>query len=244
MYAVAARIQGARVVEVPLRLEPAFALDTGAVAAAIAGGVKVVWLCSPNNPTGQSIGRPELEAVLAAAEGRALVVVDEAYVEFSGRPSLAADVPRIPHLVVLRTLSKALGLAGARVGTVIAHPDVIGLLQRIIPPYAIAQPSIEATLRALEPAQLEVARGRQAELVRERGRLAAALAASPAVLRVWPSDANFVLARFHDADAAFRRLVAAGLLVRDVRGYPALQDCLRLTVGSPEQNDRMIGALG
>jgi histidinol-phosphate aminotransferase len=243
MYAVAARIQGARVVEVPLRVEPAFALDTDGIAAAIGGGVKIVWLCSPNNPTGQSIKRAELDAVLAAAAGRALVVVDEAYVEFSGRASLAADVPGIPHLVVLRTLSKALGLAGARVGTVIAHPDVIGLLQRIIPPYAIAQPSIEATLRVLEPEQLQVARSRQAEIVRERGRLAAALAASPAVVRVWPSDANFVLARFRDADAAFRRIVGAGLLVRDVRAYPGLQHCLRLTVGSPEQNDRVIGAL-
>jgi histidinol-phosphate aminotransferase len=243
MYAVAARIQGAGVIEIPLRSELGFVLDTGAVIAALDASVKIVWLCSPNNPTGQLLERAAVDAVVAAAAGRAMVVVDEAYVEFAGQPSLATEVPHTPHLVVLRTLSKALGLAGARIGTVIAHRDVVGLLRRIIPPYAIPQPSIEATLRALLPENLAVARARQAELLRERERLAAALAHAATVDRVWPSDANFLLVRFHDAGAAFGRLVAAGLLVRDVRSHPALRDCLRLTVGTPQQNDRMIGCL-
>jgi histidinol-phosphate aminotransferase len=178
-----------------------------------------------------------------ALEGRAVVVVDEAYIEFSGAASLARRITDTPQLAVLRTLSKAYALAGARCGTLIAAPEVIALLGKVIQPYAIAQLSIEVILKVLEPAQVAVAKERLATIIRERERMLAGLADLPNVTRVWPSDANFILAEFADTPLALARSRGANLLIRDVRGYPGLGRCLRISVGSPEQNTRLLAAL-
>jgi histidinol-phosphate aminotransferase len=244
MYGVAARIQGAEVVRVPLVAARGFALDEAAVLEACRRHpVKLVFVCSPNNPTANLIDESVLLRLSAALAGRALLVVDEAYVEFSGAPSLARHVAAQPHLCVLRTLSKAHGLAGARCGSLIAAPPVVALLRKIIPPYALTQMTIETVLAALEPAALAAARERVASVRAERELLGAALAACPAVQRVWPSASNFVLAEFDDAGRAFARARAAGLLVRDVRAQPGLGAALRITVGTPEQNARLLAAL-
>lgn len=243
MYAVAARIQGAAVVSVPLRREDGYALDLPALRAALTPAVKLVYLCTPNNPTGNELTETQVHAVLEACAGRALVVVDEAYAEFCGHAGYARWLADFPQLVVLRTLSKAHGLAGARVGSLLAAAPIVALLRKIIPPYAMAQPTIEAALRALQPPALAVARERIATTVAERARLAAALAPLPAVLRVWPSAANFLLVEFRDAGAALRAIMDAGLIVRDFRGSAGLGEALRLTIGSPEQNDRLIRSL-
>ena len=242
MYAVAARIQGAEVVRVPLTA-PDFALDEAALLTAVTGNVKLVFLCSPNNPTGNALGEALVLRLARSLEGRAIVVVDEAYVEFAGLPSLARHVGAQRNLVVLRTLSKAHALAGARCGAVIADAEVVALLRRIVEPYNLTQLSIEAVLRALQPAALEETRARVAQIRAGREFLAAALAESPAVTRAWPSDANYLLVQFADPADAFERLCAAGLLVRDVRRQPGLECCLRITVGTPDQNRRLIDAL-
>jgi histidinol-phosphate aminotransferase len=243
MYSVAARIQGAEVVTVPLAPEANFALDARAVLEKCSPDVKVVFLCSPNNPTGPLLSEDSILSLTRALEGRAVVVVDEAYVEFSGTRSLARHISDLPHLAVLRTLSKAYALAGARCGTLIADPEVVALLSKVIPPYAIAQLSLEAVLKVLEPAQLAIAKQRLATIVSERERLLAAYKDVPKITRVWPSAANFILAEFEDAALALSRARGARLLIRDVRGYPGLSRCLRISVGSPEQNDRLLAAL-
>lgn len=243
MYAVAARIQGAAVREVPLLRDSGFALDVAGIRAALDAQVKLVYLCTPNNPTGNEIATGDVLQVLEACEGRALVVVDEAYAEFSTRPGFAARLGEFPHLVVLRTLSKAHGLAGARVGSLLASPAIVALLRKIIPPYAMAQPTVEAALQALQPAAQAVARSRVAATIAERERLAAALSGLPAVVRVWPSAANFLLVEFRDAGAALQAIMQAGLLVRDFRSQKGLGSALRLTIGTPEQNDRLIRSL-
>ncbi len=243
MYGVAARIQGAAVVAVPLRCDDGYSLDLPALQAAIAPAIKLVYLCTPNNPTGNEMPGAQVLQVLQVCAGRALVVVDEAYGEFAGHPGYAARLAEFPHLVVLRTLSKAHGLAGARVGSLLASAPIVALLRKIVPPYAMAQPTVEAALKALQPAAQAVARARVAATVAARHELASALAASPAVLKVWPSAANFLLVEFRDAGAALRDIAAAGLLVRDVRGQPGLGAALRLTVGTPEQNQRLLGSL-
>ncbi len=243
MYAVAARIQGAGVVEVPLLRDRGFALDLPRIEAALDASVRIIWLCSPNNPTGNLLEPDQVERVIAAADGRALVVVDEAYVEFAPGHSLINALPRTPHVVVLRTLSKAYGLAGARVGALVADPRIVALLRRIIPPYALPQLSVEAALAVLDPALRSAAEARQADLVRARDALAQSLAALPTVMRVWPSSANFLLVEFNDADVAFRSLVGAGLLVRDVRSHVQLGSALRITVGTTDQNKRVVASL-
>jgi histidinol-phosphate aminotransferase len=236
MYSVAARIQGAGVVRVPLNQARGFEYDLAAVLAECTPTVKLVYVCSPNNPTGNLIPEATILRLATELAGRALLVVAEVQ-------SCARQLPNHPWLVVLRTLSKAFGLAGARCGVVLAHADVIALLRRIVEPYNLAQLSVEAVLRALRPAARTSTRERVAVIQKERARLAAALMQSTAVIRVWPSAANFLLVEFTAPQQAFDQAWAAGLLVRDVRRQPGLDRALRLTVGTPEQNQRLIAAL-
>jgi histidinol-phosphate aminotransferase len=243
MYAVAARVQGAGVVRVPLDQARGFEYDLDAVLAHCSPTVKLVYVCSPNNPTGNLIARQTIEQLTRALAGRALVVVDEAYIEFAGVASSAQLLELNPWLVVLRTLSKAYGLAGARCGAVLAHADIIALLRRIVEPYNLTQMSIEVVLRALRATALATSNERVALIQRERAILSAALLRSPTVTQLWPSAANFVLVEFASPQEAFDRACAAGLLVRDVRRQPGLARALRITVGTPEQNRRLISAL-
>ena len=243
MYKVAARIQGAAVRELVLTATAGFAPTAQAVLARWRTGIKLVFLCSPNNPTGNVYPEGVALELARALADKALVVVDEAYLEFARRPSLARLTAGQPNLVVLRTLSKAFALAGARCGSVIADPEIIGLLRRIISPYAMPSPTIEVVEHALSPPQLIQARARVATLIAERERLAQALGAKGAVRRVFPSAANFLLVEFANAGRAFDACRAAGLLVRDVRRQPGLEACLRITVGTRAQNDRLIDAL-
>jgi len=243
MYRFAADVQGAAVVDVPLRAAEGFALDADAVLAACTESTKIVFLCSPNNPTGNLLDRDAIERVLCTLTGRALVVVDEAYVEFASAGSLVPWLARFPHLAILRTLSKAYGLAGARCGAVLASPEVTELLRRMIPPYAVTVQTVEAVLDALQPARLEEMRRHVAQLCAERERVAARLALVPLVTRVWPSAANFLLVGSTDPGRLLEAGIRGGLLVRDVRRQPGLAQCLRVTIGTPEQNDRLLASL-
>ncbi len=243
MYRVAASIQGAGVVEVPLDRGRGFALDATGVAAAWSPGLKIVFLCSPNNPTGNLLDPAAVGQVLESAEGRCLVVVDEAYAEFAPGTSLVPWLARYPQLVILRTLSKAYGLAGARLGAVLGAPELIELLRRMIPPYALTVPTIEAALAALSQPGLARCRTRVDTLIEERRRLATALATLPLVERVWPSDANFLLVECADAGRLLAAGIRGGLLVRDVRSQTGLERCLRITVGTPEENNRLLASL-
>jgi len=243
MYSLAARIQGATVIEVPLRREAGYGLEAATLLAAVTPAVKLVYLCSPNNPTGNRFERATVLELAGALLGRALLVIDEAYLEFSGAASLSTELGAHPGLIVLRTLSKAYALAGARCGVLLAHPDIVALLQRVIAPYAIPQMTIEIVLRALQPEHRVVVRDRIGALIKERQRLAAALAGLPGVRRVWPSEANFLLVDFDDAGVALERAHALGLLLRDLRRAPTLGQSLRISVGTPEQNDRLLASL-
>lgn len=243
MYGVAARIQGAALIEVPLLREQAYAFDAQAVLRRCDQSVKLVFLCSPNNPTGNRLEVEKILELLRALDGRALVIVDEAYVEFADGPSLIAQVSQHPGLVVLRTLSKAYGLAGARCGVLIGHPDVVALLRKVIQPYAVTQLTIEAVFKALAPATLAQARMHADTLKSERARLEGALSRLAGVQRVWPSQANFLLVEFQHPAAVWQRAHAAGLLLRDMRRAPGLAQALRISIGSPEQNDRLLASL-
>lgn len=242
MYAVSAHIQGASVIEVPLGA--GFALDVDATLAAVTPAVKLVFVCSPNNPTGTQVPRADLERLAQGLAGRALLVLDEAYVEYGDAGSMADALGRFEHLVVLRTLSKAWALAGARVGCLLGDPDVVALLRRIMAPYPLPRPSVVAALLALSGWGQANARARVALVRTERARVAAALEQTEGVRAVLPSQANFLAVRFVDAAAAFARLAATGIVVRDVRRYPGLDDALRITIGTPQQNDRVLAALG
>ncbi|MFI5336634.1 MAG: histidinol-phosphate transaminase [Opitutales bacterium] len=247
MYSVAAGIQGAGVVRVPLVREQDFALDSAAVIAqglaapAGEGRVKLVFLCSPNNPTGQLLDRGGVLSVTRALAGRAVVVADEAYVDFSGQPSLAAEIPANPNLVVLRTLSKAYGLAGARVGTTIADPALIAVLQKVIAPYPVPTPVRQAALAALTPAGRAAAQESIRTLIAERARLAGVLAKLPAVKHVWSSDANFLLVEVADSARGMAAGRAAGVIWRD--RSKDVPHTVRITVGTADENNTTLEAL-
>jgi histidinol-phosphate aminotransferase len=243
MYQVAAHIQGADVINVPLERARHWDLDPGRLLDAWRPHMKIVYLCSPNNPTGNAFSQSSIETVCAALDGKAIVAIDEAYIEWSGGPSLAAWLERFSTLAVLRTLSKAHALAGARVGALLAHPDLIELARRVIPPYSLAQPTIEAALAALEPAELARAKSRIAALLEEREYLRESLERSPLVAKIWPSDANFLLIDCRDADTFMKRSMAGGSIVRDLRSNPALPTSLRISVGTRAENDALLASL-
>jgi histidinol-phosphate aminotransferase len=242
MYAVAARLQGAEVVEAPL--DRSFRLRAETVLEAFRPGVKLVFLCSPNNPTGALVPRATAARLCQALDGHAVVVVDEAYVEFSGTEGLADMLDAHGNLVLLRTLSKAWGLAAARIGALLADPELVAILRALAPPYPLPSLAVEAALRRLAPAELAAARRRTAALVRRRESLAGALRALPGVRRVWPSRGNFLLVRFADAASTLAACEAAGVLVRDFSHQPRLNGCLRITVGTAGENRRLLAALG
>jgi len=244
MYQVAARIQGAAVVEIPLDRARGWALDASRLLAAWQPNIKLVYLCSPNNPTANLLDAAALEEICAALDGKAIVVIDEAYVEWSRAPSVSPWLRRFSTLAILRTLSKAHALAGARIGALLANPELIELARRVIPPYSLAAPSVEAALRALEPTELAAARVRLEGLLAEREYLARGLAASPWVERVWPSDANFLLIDCRDADRFMSSSLAGGLIVRDLRAHPSLPRSLRVSAGTRAQNDALLHCVG
>jgi histidinol-phosphate aminotransferase len=241
MYAVCAAVQGAELFELPL--DDAFTLDADALIEALPASVKIVFLCSPNNPTGACTTLADIERITFALRGRALVIVDEAYIEFAGTESAASLLPRHENLGVLRTLSKAWALAGARIGCLLARAEIVALLRRIMPPYPLPTPSTAAALAALTAEGMALTEQRIALLVSERERMASELVRLPGVLGVLPSRANFLCVNFVDAAATGRSLLAAGVIVRDVGRYPRLGGYLRISIGTREENSRVLELL-
>lgn len=243
MYKVSARIQGAAVIEVPLLKERSFALDADAVIAACRDGAKIVFLCSPNNPTGGLLDRSVVERICTTLANRTIVVLDEAYIEFARAPSMAQRLTEFPNLVILRTLSKAYALAGARCGALLAHPDIVSLLARVITPYALPTQTIESVLTFTNGAHVAESAQRVALVLEERERLATELARLPLISHVWPSTSNFLLVDCVDSQQVLRAATAAGLIIRDTRAQPGLANTVRISVGTPEQNDRLLAGI-
>lgn len=243
MYRVYADIQGAQTIEAPLSAEDDFRLDVAAILERCEPETKLIFVCSPNNPTGNIVQRTDIIELARARSGRSVIVVDEAYVEFNDEDSLARSIAGFDNLVVLRTLSKALGLAGARCGAVIGAPALIGWLNAMLAPYALAMPVVDRVMEALSAVNLNRARRAVAEVVRERRRVTADLGDRPPVARVWPSRTNFLLARFHDLDAVMRELHERRILIRDFPQEPMLAGCARITIGARKENDLLLSAL-
>lgn len=236
MYELSARLQGIAFVGVPLTAD--FELDERAMLAAIdRHRPAVIYLAYPNNPTANLWDDAVIDRIIAAAPG--LVVMDEAYQPFASRDSLAR-LERFPHVLLMRTMSK-FGLAGVRIGYLVGRRELIAEVDKLRPPFNISVLNAEAALFALEHAD-EYAR--QAALIRnERARLLAAFASMPGV-RPYPSDANMVLVRVPDSQAAFDGMKRRGVLIKNVAGlHPLLANCLRVTVGTPEENGLTIAAL-
>lgn len=245
MYAVCARLQGAALCEVPLQdTAGGLGVDIDAVIqAARDSAARLVFLCSPSNPAGSEISVADISRTADALRDQAIVVVDEAYIEYSVQPSATALLADHPNLAVLRTLSKAHALAAARIGSLIASPPLIAALRRCQAPYPVPQPCAELAVAALQPAPLAQTRARTAAVIAAREQLFHALQAMPGVRRVYRSAGNYLLVRFDDAQGAFDALLAAGIVVRDQRAAPQLGDALRISIGTTDDNQRVLDAL-
>ena len=241
MYRHYAAIQGANVIEVPTLAEQDFAVDVDAILEACDDSTRLIFVCSPNNPTGTTLPRDQLERLLELRGDKSAIVVDEAYVEFGDKPSVSQLLGRFDNLLVLRTLSKALGFAGARCGGVAGPAPVIRMLSAVQAPYALATPVVECVEDALQANQLELARKAVADIIDERERLARALRRYDFVSKVWPSDANFLLIRVKDAARVMRRCGEENILLRHFGGD--LDDCIRITIGTSEENGKLLRAL-
>ena len=236
MYQVAAEVNNVACVKVPLRED--FSLDLPALLARIDDATKLIYLCSPNNPTGNSLGHDAIREVLRRFGG--IVVVDEAYIDFSAGPSFLREMGEWPNLVVLQTLSKAWGCAAIRLGMAFASPEIIGVLNKIKYPYNVNLLTQEKALELLDEDRMH----RQlAQILQERTRLRRDLSAIPLVRRIYPTDANFLLVDVGDADGVYHKLVEEGIIVRNRNRVTLCRGCLRITVGTPEEDDKLLEAL-
>ncbi|MEA1015511.1 histidinol-phosphate transaminase [Sphingosinicella sp. LY1275] len=240
-YAQFARVQGARVIEAPLDADFEFRAEAFVAAAQADPALKLAFLCSPNNPTGNPIDPADVLRV-ADALPDTIVVLDEAYLEFSETPSLAAEAAKRDNLVVLKTLSKAYGLAGARVGAAIGSAELIALIARALPPYPLPTLSIQAALATLSPSRRPLHEERIARIKAERERLAGRLAAAPIVNSVRSGGGNFLFLEVDDAEALARKLHGLGIRVRFRPN--AAPGGVRLTIGTDTENEAALAAFG
>jgi len=243
MYKVYADVQAVDLLHVPLDGNNNFALDADAVLAAATPESKLIFLCSPNNPTGTLIPAETILSIADARRDRSVVVVDEAYIEFAERDSMVAEIDNVGNLVVLRTLSKAFALAGARCGALIGSEAAVLMLSRVLSPYSFSTPVTERVLDALTDEGFAMARALVKRTVQERQRVAAALKEAPAVEHVWPSAANFLFVRFTNIERVRDALQAHKILIREFPRLTEFTGCARITIGTADENDRLIAAL-
>lgn len=237
MYEVSAAINDVGVKRVPLT--PDYQLDLDGIAEQIDAHTKLIFVCSPNNPTGNSMHREDIETLLTNFHG--LVVIDEAYINFSRKQSFIQELTEYDNLLVMQTLSKAWGLAALRIGMAFSSRGVIEVLNKIKPPYNINQASLDLALEALDEVQ-QVNAWIQ-ETVQYRARLSRDLTRFPFVTRVYPSDANFLLVQVNNADVLYRYLMEESIIVRNRSKVLLCENCLRITIGTPEENAQIIQAL-
>ena len=237
MYEVSANINDVFVKRVPLT--PQFQLDLDSISEVASETTKLIFLCSPNNPTGNSLDREDVEVILNNFEG--IVVIDEAYINYSRHRSFISELTEYPNLVVLQTLSKAWGLAGLRIGMAFASAEIIEVFNKIKPPYNISASTQQIAFKALD--NIETINAWTKETVAEREKLVVALKTIPFVQHIFPSDANFLLVKVLELHLVYDFLVGKGIIVRDRSKIILCEGCLRITVGTPDQNRELISAL-
>jgi histidinol-phosphate aminotransferase len=241
MYKHYAEVQGAELREVETTPDNNFETDADTLLQTCDDSTRLIFLCSPNNPTGTMMDRDTLTAILQARRQHSAVVVDEAYIEFADEPSVVELLDEYDNLIILRTLSKALAFAGARCGSVIGPRDVVSMLNSVQAPYALATPVVECVENALQAESLDEAEKWVAEVVTERDRLISEAGKLPFVRRIWPSAANFFLLEVDNADALMHQTSSDNVLLRYFGG--SLADCVRITVGTREENDSLLQSL-
>ena len=237
MYSVAAAINNIKIKEIPLN--SAFQMDIQTIADAIDEHTKIIFICSPNNPTGNSINRQDIEIILNNFDG--IVVLDEAYINYARQKSFAQEVKDHPNLVVMQTLSKAWGMAALRVGFAFASKEIIHYMNNVKYPYNINISAQELALKGIQ--EIDKINDWIKQTVTEREKLAEQLKSLSFVQKIYPSDANFILVKMERADKVFKFLQLKGIIVRNRSSVKGCEDCLRITIGTPEENKVLMETL-
>ncbi|HYK76671.1 MAG TPA: histidinol-phosphate transaminase [Daejeonella sp.] len=237
MYQVSAQINDVEIRKV--NLNPNYQLNLDGIAESIDQNTKLIFICSPNNPTGNSIYREDIETILANFNG--LVVVDEAYINYSRQKTFIQELTEYANLVVLQTLSKAWGLAGLRLGMAFASQEVIEVFNKVKAPYNINQATQELALEALQ--NIEQINSWIRQTIAERQKLVESLVTLSLVQHIYPSDANFLLVKTIDPKAIYNALIKQGIVVRDRSNVELCEGCLRITVGTSSENQTLMEAL-
>jgi histidinol-phosphate aminotransferase len=237
MYKVSASIHNVENIEVALTED--FQLNVKAILEAANDQSKMLFICSPNNPTGNSLRKDDVQNLLENFKG--IVIIDEAYIDFSAQKSWIHNLSKYPNLVVLQTLSKAWGLASARLGMAYANQELIKILNKVKPPYNISGPSQKLVLESLERKQDFDRQVRT--ILSERDSLVLLLQDIPGVKKVYFTDANFILVKINEAKTMYQKLIEKGIVVRDRSNVKLCNDCLRITVGTKEENNDLISTL-
>lgn len=237
MYRVSAEINDVGVREI--RLTDDFQLDVPAIISGIRGESKLIFICSPNNPTGNMMRRKDIVEIAQKFSG--IVVVDEAYIDFASEPSLIVELANLPNLVILQTFSKAWGMAGLRVGLAFANAEIIDLMNRVKPPYNVSGIAQQAVIDALD--EQELVSTWLAAALKQRTFLSESLTNFNFVEKIYPSDANFILVKVTDADGIYRFMVEKKIIVRNRNNVELCGGCLRITVGTPQETRRLVASL-
>ena len=237
MYEVSAEINDIKIKRINLTKD--FQLDFAAIENAFDENTKLLFICSPNNPTGNSFAKSDISNLAKNFGG--IIVVDEAYIHFSGEDSMIAEINNLPNLVILQTFSKAWGLAGLRVGLAFANEEIVKLFNKVKPPYNISQIAQDAILKAFE--NKTQVKEMIAEIISEREKLIENLSNLEIVTKNFPTDANFVLVKTIDAEKIYRFLIDEKIVVRNRNNVELCEGCLRITVGTPFENDTLIKSL-
>jgi histidinol-phosphate aminotransferase len=245
MYRIAAQTQGAAVIQSPRNADHDFRLDADDIIRRMDENpaIKLVFLTSPNNPSGDLVDRSVLIRILEATAGKALVIMDEAHIEFCPRQHCIDLLSRFDNLVILRTLSKAWAAAGLRCGTVIASPDIIGLLRRIIAPYPLAGPVIDLVGALLAPAKQAMQQSMIAQMLENKRRLVTFLNTQGYIRNIWPGEANFVLIRLDHAREFLDYCGSQSVVLRGFDNEPLLTGCIRISIGNTKEMDKLMSVM-
>lgn len=237
MYEVSAGINDTRVVKVPLSTD--FQIRENEVLQAVDAHTKIIFICSPNNPSGNKLNREAIYKILKGFDG--LLVIDEAYIDFSDEPSFSEELHRFPNLLVLQTLSKAWGLAALRLGMAYASKEIIAIFNKIKPPYNVSGLTQQTVLQAMD--NLDRLDAMVEEILKQKKELIKELKKNSRVEKIFPSQANFLLVKIPDAQDVYQQLIGKKIIVRDRSKVQHCDDCLRITVGTEDENQRMLQAL-
>jgi histidinol-phosphate aminotransferase len=238
MYEVSASIN--HIEQRKVSLLKNYQLNVAGILEAIDSNTRLLFICSPNNPTGNKLNRTDIYTLIESFK-TGFVIIDEAYIDFSDEPSFIQELAKYPQVIVMQTLSKAYGLASLRLGMAFAHPTIIGLLNKIKPPYNIGGATQEIVIKAL--ANTSFKEDTVSLLLAERKRLMESLGQIPEVIHIYPSDANFILVRFKKSNELFSYLISKKLITRNRSTVTLCEDSIRITIGLSEENDKLVGLI-